>query len=277
MSDAKGCKKQAERAAAEIRNVLDVEHSHPVGLILGTGWGDALEIENVKTLSFVEIPGFSGLTELAGHARRVEYGRLADREILALRGRVHLNEHPTDPRVPLMVRLQTEMLMAAGVERLIVTCAAGSLDRKLAPPRHVCIADGFVTVYAPPIPLFAGEFCSPEDALDRRLIESVMKHSGPGNRWTAIGGHVMVRGPYFEGRRYDKKLLAATGAKTVGMSTLPEACIAALYGAKILALAYISNDEKEEHSHEENVRRAREDAKYLSAFLDSAVRLMPRD
>jgi len=280
MSDAHSCKNQAERAAAEIRGALDVRHSHPVCVILGTGWGDALELEDARGLPFSSIPGFSSLQEIAGHARRVECGKLAGREILALRGRVHLNEHPNDPEISLMVRLQTEMLIAAGVQTLIVTCAAGSLNTNLAPPRHVCVTDGFVTMFAPPMPLFAGEFCSPEDALDRRLIEKVIKDTrqpGHFDKWVAIGGHVMVRGPFFEGRRYDKQFLASTGARTVGMSTLPEACVAALFGAKVLALAYVSNDDKETHSHEENVRRAREDAEYLSAFIESAVRLIPQD
>ena len=35
-------------------------------------------------------------------------------------GRVHLNEAPADPRVALMVRLQTEILLRFGVQMLIV-------------------------------------------------------------------------------------------------------------------------------------------------------------
>lgn len=280
MGDARSCKADAERAAAEIRSVFDVENPHPVGLILGTGWGDAFRMQEFHGLSFEHVPGFSSLQDIPGHARYVEYGKVNGREVLALRGRVHLNEHPANPKLPLMVRLQTEMLIAAGARTLIVTCAAGSLNTTLAPPRHVCVTDGFVTMFAPPMPLFAGEFCSPEDALDRELIEKVIKNTrrpGHFDKWVAIGGHVMVRGPFFEGRRYDKQFLASTGAKTVGMSTLPEACVAALFGAKVLALAYVSNDDKEKHSHEENVRRAREDAEYLSAFIESAVQFIPQD
>lgn len=275
----------AERSAviagqAIRRKAVDVQ-GDPVGLILGTGWGDALQLGDPTTVPFHEIPGFGDLAEIGGHKRQVVIGDLGDRTVFALSGRVHLNEHPYDPAVPRMVRLQTEMLIQAGVKTLIVTCAAGSLDSKRLPARHVCVTDGFVTGYAPPMPLFAGEFCNPEDTLDETLVARAVYGShterDSGGRRVHQGGHVMVRGPFFEGRRYDKPLLARTGALTVGMSTLPEACIAALYGVKVLALAYVSNDEVEEHSHEENLRRAKEDQAFLATFLERQVRHLPKD
>ncbi len=88
------------------------------------------------------------------------------------------------------------------------------------------------------------------------------------------GGYAMMRGPYFEGRLYDKKALAMTGASIVGMSTLPEACIAALYGAKVLAVAFITNDAVEEHSHAINMERAGAASAGLGAYLESVIARM---
>jgi purine nucleoside phosphorylase len=85
-------------------------------------------------------------------------------------------------------------------------------------------------------------------------------------------GHVMVRGPFFEGRRYDKKLLAASGASMVGMSILPETCVAALYpGTRVLALCFVTNTAVEEHSHEENLARAKTASALLGGYLTRIV------
>ncbi len=84
----------------------------------------------------------------------------------------------------------------------------------------------------------------------------------------------MVRGPNFEGRTYDKPFLRMTGVKAVGMSMLPEACIAALYkdvGVRILPMAFITNDDSEEHSHEVNLARVKEASKKLAQFLRTAI------
>ena len=53
---------------------------------------------------------------------------LAGTPVIALRGRVHLNEAPADPDLPMMVRLQTEMLLQLGVKTLILTNAAGGIN-----------------------------------------------------------------------------------------------------------------------------------------------------
>ncbi len=240
----------------------------PVGLILGTGWGDALEYDQDRRVPFSRIPGFEALETLKGHAREVVRGRLGKRDFIALRGRVHLNERPADASLHAMVRLQVEMLLQFGVKDLILTCAAGSLNSDVLPGQIMPI-DGFITLFAPDMPLFAGEFCSPEDVIDQGTIRHLMTRTGklpisvaPG------GGYAMVRGPYFEGRKYDKKILRDCGASAVGMSVLPEACVAALYpDVRVLPLAFITNTAIEEHSHESNMRIAREASTRLGSFL----------
>lgn len=259
----------ARSAADAIRKALNLgDGPFPVGIVLGTGWGDALTLEDRKELPFKAIPGFSQLGTLEGHARTVVCGRLDGIPVVALRGRVHLNEAPADPDVHAMVRLQTEMLIHLGAKTLVLTCAAGSLSPKCEVGKVVFI-DGFVSLYAPPMPLFGGEFVSPDDAIERRPRAEAMN----GNLMRC--GYVMMRGPHFEGRLYDKKLLAATGVGVVGMSMLPEACVAALYkdeGVRVLPLAFVTNDAVEEHSHEENLRRVKDASTGLGSLLGDLVR-----
>lgn len=255
----------------------------PIGLILGTGWGEALKIEVKATIPFRDIPGFETLGNLEGHARKVLIGNFAGRQLVVLQGRVHLNEAPADPQIYKMVRLQTEMLFALGVQQLIVTSASGSLFRQ---PRNrptmndlplavgnVAVIDGFVSAYAPDMPLWAGEFYSPEDAISERLNEIALSYENADLKCLPAG-YLMVRGPFFEGRKYDKPLFAESGAGVIGMSTLPEACIASLYHAEFLGLSFVTNTYSEIHSHEENLRRAKTASENLGDFLSHIISRM---
>ena len=247
-----------------------------VGLILGTGWSDALKFEDAIERPFGDIsPKFKSLPELAGHSRSVIYGKLGGVPVLALRGRLHMNESPSDSELADLVRIQTAMMIEAGVKNLIITNAAGSLSPDIHVGDVVAI-DGFVSVFAPPMPLYTGEFVSPDDTIDDNMTERIIASQ---KEWGVsmpikTGGYVMVRGPFFEGRKYDKDYLAKTGAKVVGMSTLPEACVAALYpDVRVIPLAFVTNSAYEDHSHEENTQRAKEVADSLGTVLANVVKM----
>lgn len=267
----------AQVAAHRIRQKLSLGNE-PVasGVILGTGWGDCLDLKDARETPLKELPGFESLGILEGHARTVVTGTLAGTRVVGLRGRIHVNESH-EPSHWKMVRLQIEMLMKLGVYRLVLTCAAGSLDSSLR-VGDLMLLDGFVTSFAPPLPLLAGEFVSPEDSLDsawRTAAYGLFIDGDP--KSVGKGGYAMLRGPHFEGRTYDKKLLALAGAKAVGMSMLPEACIAALYPeVKLLGIAFITNSATETHSHEENLARAKARAAHLGDFLTRALALAPK-
>jgi len=245
-----------------------VNQEPPIGIILGTGWGDVLEINKLAEIPFETIPGFSHLESLEGHARQVVCGELNNRLVVVLRGRVHMNEAPSCPEVAKMVRLQVEMLCQLGVKTFIVTCAAGGL-RGTFKVGEIAVVDGFVTVFAPEMPLWAGEFCSPEDVLSERLRQIALAQRG--ELITKEAAHIMLRGPFFEGRKYDKEILARTNAKVVGMSLLPEACVVALYEAEMLGLAFVTNDDIGVHSHETNVANAKNAASLLGGYLTRIV------
>lgn len=278
---------QSRFLADALRTKLRMEDGQmpEVGIVLGTGWGDLLRLEDERSVSLKELSMFQHLDNLEGHQRTVCYGKVADKNVIALRGRVHLNERPYHEPTALAVRMQVQMLVALGVKTFILTNAAGALGSMVHGSRarvgDVVVVDGFVSLFAPDLPLFAGEFCSPDDVLDRELQEMALvigeRHLGEdGDELLRAhsGGYIMMRGPFFEGRKYDKQALRQTGASCVGMSSLPEAAvIAALLGreARVLVLSYITNSEMEEHSHEENVRRAKNDGPRLSAMLADVI------
>ncbi len=260
-------KEAAALAASVIAKAFNIDNDINLALQLGTGWGKIFEWE--KELPFQEIPGFERLGELPGHARKLALGSVGGRPVLALRGRVHINEAPADPNIHAMVRLQVEMLQELGVETLIATCATGSLVPQFQ-VGSVVVVDGFITLFAPEMPMFVAEFDSPEDTLKEELIKTAIKEAGSGLR-VHRGTHVMLRGPFFEGRRLDKRILADLGGKVVGMSLLPEACIMATRKQRLLGLCFVSNNATETHSDEEIGRRVSASSALLGQYLNRIV------
>ncbi|MHB8871340.1 MAG: phosphorylase family protein [Candidatus Doudnabacteria bacterium] len=263
--------KLAIQAADFVRHRLEIP-SDPIGVILGTGWGDKITLDDWSEVPFEDVPGFGHLNDLEGHSRKFVSGVCAGRPIVGLSGRVHLHEAPADPMIHQMVRLQTEILMQLGVTKLIVTCAAGALPKTKIDVGNLVVIDGFITLVAPDMPLYTGEYCSPEDTISKFGVDSTVRIlTSVYNGGVTAGSYAMVRGPFFEGRRYDKQALRMLGADIVGMSTLPEACVASLYGASVLALAFVTNDSEEEHSHGANLMRAASASKGLGNALSKIV------
>jgi purine nucleoside phosphorylase len=287
--------KSANYAAGFIRRAFSLQdEAEPIGVILGTGWGDVLTLDKQQEISLGRIPAFEkNLPDLQGHKRTIMFGNIGHKQVIALNGRLHLNEVPFSEDWLKLVRLQTEMLIAVGVKQLIVTNAAGALkclpekfselagkflgtgsEEPFPDPElqvgEVAVIDGFVSIFAPVMPLWGGEFCSADDALSERLISIALKSQGD-LLIAKKTGLAMLRGPQFEGNKYDKDILSRTGAGVAGMSMLPEAYIASLHSIEMLGLSFVTNDYKEVHSHPENLRRAGEASAHLEQYLKEII------
>ncbi len=269
--------RSAKKAAKFIRKFFGIKswQNVEVAVVLGTGWGGAISSKS-KKLPLSKIPGFRKLGTLSGHSRELDIRYINGRYVAALYGRIHLNEKPASKSIYKMVRLQIEMLIKLGVKKLILTSAVGALIDDIH-VGDIVIPDGFVTLYSPDMPLWVGEFCSPEDALDRPLRLLAKSLAGQ-DLDVHQGGHAMVRGPFFEGRKHDKALILNSGASVVGMSILPECCVAALYDSNdpdekviVLPICFVTNNHLEKHSHEENMARAKAKSEKLSAYLAKII------
>lgn len=262
-----------------------------LGIVLGTGFGDKLILENRREVPFSQVPGFSELQDLAGHERKFIAGTIEGVLVVGLSGRIHLNEDFEDNAgIMRMVRLQTQVLMELGVRKLIVTCAAGSLPGKSykfgqrtriyvpwwgdVKVGSLVVIDGFVTNHAPALPSYAGEFVSPADTLSVRLkakaLEAAFYYPGE----VTCGAYAMLRGSAFETQAYDKPALAKEGARIVGMSVYADCFVASLYGAEVLALAFVTNDCIAKHSHEGNLAVAKQASEGLGNYLSHLIQAL---
>ena len=243
-----------------------------LAIVLGSGLGSlAGEVEEAVRISYADLPGFprSGVT---GHAGELVAGRLAGRPILMLAGRAHYYEHGEAAAM----RPALEALAGIGVEKLILTNAAGSLDPDM-PPGSVMLVTDHIN-FSGTNPLF-GEptdrrFVGLTEAYDagiRRAIERAAEATG-----TPLGRGVYMwfSGPSFE-TPAEIRMARLFGANAVGMSTVPEVILARFLGLRVAAASVITNLAAgmtgAELSHEETKDMAPIGGARLAAILRHAI------
>jgi purine-nucleoside phosphorylase len=120
--------------------------SSPVGLVLGSGLGGiAQALEDPWRREAREIPGYPEST-VAGHQGRLLLGALGGAPVWVVQGRVHLYEGYAPEQVTRYVRL----IRALGVEILVLTNAAGSVDPRVR-PGDIVLAEDAVNLFFRPL------------------------------------------------------------------------------------------------------------------------------
>ena len=95
-----------------------------IGIVLGTGLGGLVnEIEITSTLPYHEIPNFP-VSTVEGHAGRMIFGKLGNKNVLAMQGRFHYYEGYSMQEVTFPVRVMQKM----GIKYLFVSNATGGLN-----------------------------------------------------------------------------------------------------------------------------------------------------
>jgi purine-nucleoside phosphorylase len=230
---------QIEEAAAAIRSVWS-ETPH-AGVILGTGLGNfAASIEPGATLDYADIPHF--LTPTAtSHRGRLVCGRLAGVPILAMEGRFHAYEGYPLQRITLPVRVMKRL----GAKLLILSQAVGGMNPNYR-AGDVMIIDDHINLMGdnPLIGInddrLGPRFPDMSQPYDGRLIDKGLEIARRENFVAHRGVTVAVTGPNLE-TRAEYRFLRQIGADVVGMSTVPEAIVAAHCGLRTFGLAVVTD------------------------------------
>lgn len=102
-----------------------IQATPSVGIILGSGLGDLTElIDKEEVFSYNDIPNFP-VSTVHGHAGQLVFGKLSGKEVVLMAGRFHYYEGYTMEDVTFPVRV----MKALGVETLIISNAAGAMNR----------------------------------------------------------------------------------------------------------------------------------------------------
>ncbi len=207
-------------------------------LVLGSGLGGlADEVEDAVRLSYLDLPGFPR-SGVSGHAGELVLGRLAGEPVAVLSGRAHYYERG-NPR-EMAVAIAT--LAALGVERLILTNAAGSLRQDMPPGTAMLITDHIA--WSGMNPLIGVEddsrFVSMVDAYDPGLLAAARAAATDAGIGLAEGVYIWFSGPSFE-TPAEIRMARLLGADAVGMSTVPEVILARHAGLRVAAISMITN------------------------------------
>jgi purine-nucleoside phosphorylase len=212
-----------------------------IGLILGSGLGVlAEEIENPISISYDEIPHFP-VSTVAGHKGRLVIGDLKGKCVIAMQGRFHFYEGHSMEAVTYPIRV----MKAIGVKQILVTNAAGGINRSFKPGDLMIIQDHInLTSQNPLIGPNAAEFSErfPDmsEAYSKKLITLAKEVAAKENVKVVEGVYAGVLGPSYE-TPAEIKYLGMIGADAVGMSTVPEVIVARHSGVDVLGISCISN------------------------------------
>ncbi|MBR4522877.1 MAG: purine-nucleoside phosphorylase [Kiritimatiellae bacterium] len=212
-----------------------------LGIILGSGWGDALTMDEcLVRIPYADIPTLGGPT-VKGHAGEFVLYTLNGRRIAAWCGRRHYYEGAGWEPVVLPV----EILRRMGCNKLLVTNAAGGINPALKAGDFVVVRDHINLVGINPLigtheEQWGPRFPDMTEVYSRSLAEKL--HAGAHRLDLRImdGVYAYTSGPCYE-TPAEIRAYKAQGADVVGMSTVPETIFAHACGMKVAAISLVSN------------------------------------
>jgi purine-nucleoside phosphorylase len=246
-----------------------------VGIILGTGLGNfTREIQIEKTIPYELIPHFPRSTAL-GHKGQLVCGTVENVPVVTMEGRFHAYEgYPLD-QITLPVRVMQEL----GIRLLVISNASGGMNPNYASGDIMVIQDHIDLMLGvnpliginddrlgPRFPDMSQPYA--QDLIDLALAiarrEDFVAHKGT---------YVALLGPNYE-TRAEYRWLRTIG-DVVGMSTVPEAIVAAHGGLRVLALSTVTNvakpDVLDKASGEEVIAAAKSAEPKLSKIVKGVI------
>ncbi|MHB1315584.1 MAG: purine-nucleoside phosphorylase [Christensenellales bacterium] len=212
-----------------------------IGIVLGSGLNSYADtLEKLEAVPYLDIRGFS-VSKVPGHASRLVTGYKEGIPVLMMQGRLHCYEGNTPQQVAFPIWVMREL----GIEFLIVTNAAGGINREYAPGDFVIIKDhinvpSFNPLIGENMDHMGPRFPNMVGAYDPDL-RAVLKEAGNDCKLNLKEGvYAMMSGPSFE-TPAEIRMLETIGADLVGMSTVPEVIAARHSGIRVAGISLITN------------------------------------
>ena len=236
--------------------------SPETAIILGTGLGSLVnEITDKYEIEYKDIPNFP-LSTVEGHSGKLIFGKLGNKEIMAMQGRFHFYEGYSMKEVTFPVRVMREL----GIKTLFVSNAAGGMNPDFLIGDLMIINDHIN--FFPEHPLrgknipYGDRFPDMSAAYDKQLIAMAKEIAAEKGIRVVEGVYLGTQGPTFE-TPAEYRMFHRMGGDAVGMSTVPEVIVARHCGIRIFGISVITDLGIEgivvECSHEE-VQKAADEA-----------------
>jgi len=216
------------------------------GIILGSGLGNLVDdIEIEISIPYSEIPNFP-VSTVQGHKGNLIFGKLGNKQIVAMQGRFHYYEGYDMKQVTFPIRV----LKYLGVQTLIVSNASGGVNESYKIGDIMLIKD-HINMF-PEHPLrginderFGPRFLNMSEPYNFELLEKANQIAKNLNIEVKNGVYYGLSGPTFE-TLAEYKMIRAVGADCVGMSTTPEVIVAKHMNMDCFGVSVISDIGSEE-------------------------------
>jgi purine-nucleoside phosphorylase len=224
--------------AAEILAAHLGDRTPRTAMILGSGLGGLVDdMEDAVRVPYADLPGFPA-GKVSGHESEVVAGSIQGKPIMMLSGRVHYYESGNASAM----RPVIETLKGLGIQNLVLTNAAGSVDLDMQPGNVMQLTDHIN--WSGSNPLIGEEtdkrFVDLSVVYDADLRAVFQKAAQAANIELFKGVYMWFSGPSFE-TPAEIRLSQTLGATAVGMSTVPEAILARFFGLRVAAFSVITN------------------------------------
>ena len=212
-----------------------------IGLILGSGLGDFADtLEDAVRIPYSEIPNFPVPT-VPGHSGAMVFGKKCGQTVVVLQGRIHYYEGLSQQEITLPVRV----LAALGVKALVLTNACGGVNVSFRPGDLMLISDhinfsGANPLIGPNLDAFGPRFPDMSDLYTADLRRAIKEKAAEAGISLQEGVYAMYSGPNYESPA-EIRMFRMMGADAVGMSTVPEAIVAAHCGMDVVGISCITN------------------------------------
>ena len=206
-----------------------------IGIVLGSGLGRlARELEGGIRLTYADIPNFP-VSSVEGHRGEVVAGHLSGAHVLVFSGRVHYYEGYTVQEISIPVKVMAGL----GVEKMIITNAAGAVNESYSPGEVIVIKDHINLMGDNPL-RGTTQFPDMTEAYSGDLRKVAHRAANGLGMELKEGVYLVMTGPSFE-TPAEIKMARVLGADLVGMSTIPEVIMANSLGLSVLGLSVVTN------------------------------------
>ena len=216
-------------------------HTHPeTAIILGSGLGKLVdEITDKYEINYTDIPHFP-VSTVEGHSGKLIFGKLGDKDIMAMQGRFHFYEGYSMKEVTFPVRVMREL----GIKTLFVSNAAGGMNPDFEIGDLMIITDHIN--FFPEHPLrgknieYGPRFPDMSEAYNKELIRKANEIAAEKGIKVQHGIYIGTQGPTYE-TPAEYKMFRILGADAVGMSTVPEVIVANHCGIQVFGISVITD------------------------------------
>ena len=216
-------------------------HTHPeTAIILGTGLGSlANEITDKYEIGYETIPNFP-VSTVEGHSGKLIFGKLGNKDIMAMQGRFHFYEGYSMKEVTFPIRVMREL----GIKTLFVSNAAGGMNPTFEIGDLMIITDHIN--FFPEHPLrgknipYGPRFPDMSEAYNQALIRKADEIANEKGIKVQHGIYIGTQGPTYE-TPAEYKMFRILGADAVGMSTVPEVIVANHCGIQVFGISVITD------------------------------------